>query len=230
MDAPNAQVVLQRAQCDTRFFRRDAVLPYNLTVDNFAATMNEVYDFMHDVNTAMVSKGWQRLEDFLDTAAISGMLSSILGYSLASKSRQLIVNACHNGHPDLLPTGIYPNNACHNAEEGVEVKATVNDNGAVDMHGARPAWLCTFVYNFDKNPATPLSQRKPLSFSQIFLAKVELGDFRKNERGELGTRTATLSASGLAKYRPEGWLFLDEESRQKTWFRKWEKEQAGNSR
>lgn len=33
-------------------------------------------------------------------------------------------------------------------------------------------------------------------------------DFRRNDRGELGTRTATLHADGVAKLR-RSWVYLD---------------------
>lgn len=61
----------------------------------------------------------------------------------------------------------------------------------MDMHGARAQWLCVFVYDVDleKEPATA---RRPMAFTEVYLGQVTLADFRRNERGELGTRTATL--------------------------------------
>jgi hypothetical protein len=38
-----------------------------------------------------------------------------------------------------------------------------------------------------------------MTFSEVYLGKVTLEDFRKNPRGELGTRTATLHRSGIEK-------------------------------
>ena len=40
-----------------------------------------------------------------------------------------------------------------------------------------------------------------MTFSEVYLGKVTLEDFRKNARGELGTRTATLHRSGIEKLR-----------------------------
>ena len=40
-----------------------------------------------------------------------------------------------------------------------------------------------------------------LSFSEVYLGQVVVDDFRKNARGELGTRTAPLNAKGIAKLR-----------------------------
>ena len=40
-----------------------------------------------------------------------------------------------------------------------------------------------------------------MKFTEIYLGKVGVEDFRKNARGELGTRTATLHAEGIKKLR-----------------------------
>ena len=54
----------------------------------------------------------------------------------------------------------------------------------------------------------PASARAPLRFTEVYLAEVTTRDFRRNERGELGTRTATLHGDGVAKLR-ESWVYLD---------------------
>ena len=40
-----------------------------------------------------------------------------------------------------------------------------------------------------------------MSFTEIYLGQVTVEDFRRNARSELGTRTATLHAQGIAKLR-----------------------------
>ena len=45
-----------------------------------------------------------------------------------------------------------------------------------------------------------------MKFIEVFLAKVTVEDFRRNPRGELGTRTATLHKDGIKKLR-ENWLY-----------------------
>lgn len=78
--------------------------------------------------------------------------------------------------------------------------------GAVDTHGARPRWMCVFVYEVDRL-TEPAIQREPLAFREAYPAKVEPEDFRRNARSELGTRTATLDRDGIAKLR-RGWIYL----------------------
>ena len=45
-----------------------------------------------------------------------------------------------------------------------------------------------------------------MTFTEIYLGKVTIEDFRKNPRGELGTRTATLHKQGIEKLRAH-WIY-----------------------
>lgn len=141
----------------------------------------------------------------LRPAIMSGVLSDMLTASLAKHSRALVVNAYFNGHPDLVVKGEYPGNAVKSGEKGVEIKTTRKSGGDVDTHGARDQWMCVFVYEVD-NTTEPARDRRPMSFTEIYLGQVTVDDFRRNARGELGTRTATLHAAGIAKLR-QSWIY-----------------------
>ncbi len=167
--------------------------------------MQDVYDFFYDVNTFLIERGLERLDDMIRPAILSGLLSDMLTASLAKHSRTLVQNQHFNGHPDLVVRGVYPNTAVNAGSEGVEIKTTRKAGGAVDTHGARNQWMCVFVYDVD-NRTEPISDRDPLRFTEIYLGQVTVADFRRNERGELGTRTATLDRSGIAKLR-EHWIY-----------------------
>jgi hypothetical protein len=65
--------------------------------------------------------------------------------------------------------------------------------------------MCVFVYAVD-NESEPAMARRPMTFNEIYLGQVGVDDFRKNARGELGTRTATLHAQGIAKLRGN-WVY-----------------------
>ena len=129
----------------------------------------------------------------------------MLTASLAKHSRTLVVNTRFNGHPDLVVKGRYASNAVQAGEQGVEIKTTRKAGGAVDTHGARNQWMCVFVYIVD-NGTEPAVDRRALAFTEVYLGQVSVDDFRKNARGELGTRTATLHAKGIAKLR-ESWVY-----------------------
>jgi hypothetical protein len=186
-------------------FNKAAQLPYELRLRDFEMAMQDVYDFFFDVNSYLSKKGLQRLDEMLRPAIMSGVLSDMLTASLAKHSRVLIENQYFNGHPDLIVQGIYPGNAVKAGTEGIEIKTTRKTGGAVDTHGARNQWMCVFVYNLDTE-TEPARNRKPMSFTEIYLGQVTVEDFRRNPRGELGTRTATLHRDGIKKLR-ENWIY-----------------------
>lgn len=190
---------------DVAKFNPKPVLPYELRLQDFQMAMQDVYDFFYDVNFNLTAKGLQRLDDMLRPAVMSGVLSDMLSASLAKHSRVLRENRYFNGHPDLIVQGVYPGNAVKAGSEGVEIKTTRKVGGAVDTHGAREQWMCVFVYNVDTE-SEPAVDRRPMAFTEIYLGHVTTKDFRKNPRGELGTRTATLHKDGIQKLR-ENWIY-----------------------
>lgn len=190
---------------DSTKFNPNITLPYELRTKDFELAMQDVYDFFYDVNTHLLSKGLERLDDMLRRSIMSGLLSDMLTASVAKHSRTLSENRYHNGHPDLVVRGVYPNNSIRAGTDGVEIKTTLKPGGAVDTHGARDQWLCVFVYEVDRD-TEPASARRPMTFTEIYIAKVEIADFRKNARSELGTRTATLDREGVKKLRA-GWIY-----------------------
>ncbi len=186
-------------------FNKVAQLPYELRLQDFEMAIQDAYDFFFDVNSHLSKKGLQRLDEMLRPAIMSGVLSDMLTASLAKHSRVLVENQYFNGHPDLIVQGIYPDNAVKAGVEGIEIKTTRKTGGAVDTHGARNQWMCVFVYDLDTE-TEPARERKPMRFTEIYLGQVTVEDFRRNPRGELGTRTATLHRDGIKKLR-ENWIY-----------------------
>lgn len=188
-------------------FNANTNLPFQLRLEDFELAMQDVYDLFYDVNTGLLEKGLERLDDFVRPAIMSGLVSDLLTASIAKHSRTLTQNNYFNGHPDLLVKGVYPNDSVKAGSEGVEIKTTRKSGGAVDTHGARNQWMAVFVYHID-NETEPSRERKPLSFTEIYLGQVTIEDFRRNPRGELGTRTATLHREGILKLR-QNWIYKD---------------------
>lgn len=126
-----------KAAVDLTKFNPSAELPYELRLKDFELSMQDVYDFLHDVNVILMGKGLHRLDEMLRPAAMSGIISDMLTAAMAKHARVLVENTYFNGHPDLIVQGKYPNNAIKAGEFGVEIKSTRKPGGAVDTHGAR---------------------------------------------------------------------------------------------
>ncbi len=191
-----------RNTVDLGKFNSNAVLPYALRVLDFQAAMQDVYDLFYDLNDLLLDRGLQRLDEMLRPAAMSGIISDLL---TARHARSLTANQYFNGHPDLVVAGVYPNDTVQAGSEGVEIKSTRKAGGAVDTHGARNQWMCVFVYRVD-NATEPVRDRAPMTFTEVYLAHVTVADFRKNARGGLGTRTATLHRKGIQLLRSH-WVY-----------------------
>lgn len=198
--------MLKKQHVDKGKFNEAAELPFSLRLNDFEMAMQDIYDFFYDVNKLLLDKGLRRFDDMLRPAAMSGILSDMLTASMAKHCRVLIENQHFNGHPDLVVQGRYPNNAVASGKDGVEIKSTRKRGGAVDTHGARDQWMCVFVYEID-TVTEPAVDREPMKFLEVYLAEVTVDDFRKNSRGDLGTRTATLHAAGVKKLR-DNWIYL----------------------
>lgn len=196
---------ITRSVIDSKRFNRGLTLPYDLRIEDFQLAMRDAYDFFFDVNSALTNRGLGRFDDMLRPAAMSGILSDMLTASLAKHARALTENTYFNGHPDLIVAGKYPNDSVQAGEHGIEIKTTRKPGGAVDTHGAREQWMCVFVYRVD-NTTQPVTDRPPMEFTEVYLAHVVQDDFRRNPRGELGTRTATLHKDGVLKLR-KGWIY-----------------------
>jgi len=194
-----------RERVDPKAFNASASLPFSLRLQDFEIAMQDVYDFFYDVNQLFEKKSLPRLDDELRPAIMSGMLSDMLTASVAKHSRSLTQNKYFNGHPDLVVTGVYPNNKIKSGTDGIEIKTTRKAGGAVDTHGGRDQWMCVFVYQVDQE-TEPAQNRRPLRFTELYLGHVTVADFRNNSRGPLGTRTSTLSGVGIQQLR-QSWIY-----------------------
>lgn len=199
------EMPITRNTIDSSRFNNGARPPYQLRIQDFGMAMQDVYDFFYDVNAHLTGRGLQRLDDMLRPAIMSGLLSDMLTASLAKHSRVLVENQYFNGHPDLIVQGVYAGNAVKAGIDGIEIKTTRKAGGAVDTHGAREQWMCVFVYTVD-NDLEPAIERAPMAFTEVYLGQVSIDDFRRNPRGELGTRTATLHKNGIKKLR-NSWIY-----------------------
>jgi hypothetical protein len=115
-------LAIQKNHVDTSAFNVAAVLPFELRLKDFELAVQDIYDFFFDVNSALTTKGLQRMDDMLRPAIMSGLLSDMLTASMAKHSRTLTENRYFNGHPDLLVKGVYASDAVKSGTEGVEIR------------------------------------------------------------------------------------------------------------
>ncbi len=87
-------------------------LPYGLEPRHVFRAIEDVHDLIHQLNVVLQGASYEPLEDLLDRASFSGLISRTIATRLAeARSGSLVVNRFHNGYPDLIPKGVYPNDA-----------------------------------------------------------------------------------------------------------------------
>lgn len=209
--------MLELAACAPRPVRRDgfnatAVLPYGCAIEHIYQAMTDFVDFLRFVNTQLHTKRTLRLESLLMPANFSSMVSEYMNVTIPKYCTSLARNTYHNGHPDLLPTGMFPGNSVQYSHEGIEVKASrylKNWQG----HNAEASWLLVFV--FDSNRPGDLYQQmpippRPFRFIKVVGAQLQKSDWKEQPRGDQSRRTATATIlqSGYEKMQAN-WIYRE---------------------
>lgn len=182
---------IERPNLHPRGFNSSVVLPYGLRAAEVRAALEDVYDFLYNVNRFLVGKGWDRLEETLMPATFSGVISEMAVQSVSKQSTAVIRNQYHNGRPDLLPRGHYPDNAILQGPEGIEVKASRNKSGW-QGHNVENGWIMVFQYRLDLQ-GEPVEKREPTQFVRVLIAQLSEEDWSFSGRAGTSRRTPTAS-------------------------------------
>ena len=180
---------------DPKAFNRSAQLPYGLTTTHIRRAMESFTSFLGLVNQALHGSSLERLESILMPANFSSIVGEFVGAAIPKFCSTLARNRYHNGHPDLIPTGLYPDNRIKLASEGVEIKGSRWYSGW-QGHNAEDTWLMVFVFESDK-PEDKVKghEPKPFQFRLVVGAKVEKSDWKFSGRSATSRRTITASIS-----------------------------------
>jgi hypothetical protein len=163
---------------DPKGFNSSVKLPYGLAAVHIRKAMESFTSFLGLVNQSLHGKGLDRLESMLMPANFSSIVGEFVGAAIPKFCPALIRNRYHNGHPDLIPRGVYPDNKAKLAARGIEVKGSRWYSGW-QGHNAEDTWLMVFVFESDK-PEDKLkgTEPKPFQFRLVVGAKVEKADWK----------------------------------------------------
>ncbi|WP_031459644.1 hypothetical protein [Chloroflexus sp. MS-G] len=187
-------------------FNASAQLPYGLQIEHIRAAMTDFLQFLHFVNSQLHTKGIQRLETLLMPANFSSILSDFMVSAIPKYCNTVVKNTYHNGYPDLIPAGMFPNNAVQHVAEGVEIKASRHRKGW-QGHNPEDGWLMVFV--FDSNRPRDTTPR-PFRFVAVMAARLQSSDWSFAGRSATSRRTITASviATGYQKL-VQNWIYRD---------------------
>ncbi|WP_208766686.1 hypothetical protein [Nostoc flagelliforme] len=120
----------------------------------------------------------------------------------------LVKNQYHNGHPDLIPAGMFPKNSVQHSHIGIEVKASRYQSGW-QGHNPEDTWLMVFVFDSNRpSDAVQGIQPKPFRFIKVVGASLTKNDWSFSGRSEISRRTITASVtkSGYQKMM-SNWIY-----------------------
>ncbi len=192
---------ITRPSIQPEFIQPEAILPYGLTVDEVLQAMDATYNFLHDMNSFLIGKGYRRIEDMLLGNSFAGILSEIVVQNLERVSKTLERNTQVGGFPDLLPVGVYGSPAVLRGAQGIEVKAS-KQSGGWQGHNPEKGWYIIFRYIVDTE-TMPDEERHPMEFVQVLAAELDESDWSFSGRrgGSRRTITASMNQKGVAKLR-----------------------------
>lgn len=186
-------------------FNPSCILPYKLTLDDIQTAMSEFLSFLEYLNTQLFNRGLPRLESFFMPANFSSLVGEFMVTAIPKTNAQLVKNRYHNGHPDLIPVDVYPENAVLHGEFGIEIKSSRHITGW-QGHNAEDVWLMIFV--FDSNSQNDMNPIRPFRFRFVAGASISKSDWSESGRTGTSRRTPTASilTSGRAKM-TQNWIY-----------------------
>lgn len=180
-------------------FNDDVNLPFGLKVGEIREALQEIYDFLHDMNSFLVSRDYDRLEEIILGNSLSGFISELVVKRIGANSKSLARNEKIGGHPDLIPRGKYPDDSALHAEDGIEVKTSIQ-SGGWQGHNPERSWLLIVQYSVDVL-TEPERDRRPSEILKVMCAQLEEEDWSFSGRKGASRRTPTASIlkSGTTK-------------------------------
>lgn len=201
---------IQKPPTDPAGLRTGIALPYHLRPNDVLRMVEDLHDLLHDVNSLLVDRGYDRMEELLDPAGFSGFVSRTVVDRFERQSRQLVRNRYHNGYPDLLPRGAYAGDAvAHGTLGGLEVKASRGET-SWQSHGPRAGWFCVVQFELDGDEAKALRDREPTRVRAVLIAELRERDWswQPAREGRIRSGTASIKPSGVARLR-EGAVWVE---------------------
>jgi hypothetical protein len=178
-------------------------LPYGMDAKGVVKAINDMYSYLHALNKASIEHGYNRLEDIMQPAGFSGLMSNIFVRSIAKQFATarpgLAINTLGKGRPDLVPRAVYENDAVLRGEEGIEVKVSRYASGW-QGHNPETGWVMVIIVSVD-TVTEPVYDRAPMHVDRVVVANLDEEDWNFSGRSATSRRTptASINATGYAK-------------------------------
>lgn len=170
-------------------------LPWGVEAQHVFKAMCEFTDFLKLINQSIHEREMPRLESFIMQANFSSMVGEFMSANIPKYCNSVVKNRYHNGHPDMIPAGVFPKDSVQHDHRGIEVKGSRYLKGW-QGHNAERTFLMVFV--FDSNRPPDESEGigpKPFRFRKVLCAHLEVEDWKFAGRSATSRRTITASVT-----------------------------------
>lgn len=189
-------------------FNPEAQLPYGLKIEHICSAMNEFIDFVGFIGQQLHGRNIPRLESMLMPANFSSIVGEFVTTSIPKYCDTIVRNQYHNGHPDMIPANMFPDDAVQHSPHGIEIKGSRYLKGW-QGHNAEDAWLMVFCFDSNR-PVDEVKNipPKPFEYLMVVGAQLEQSDWTFAGRSETSRRTITASVnkSGYEKMM-SNWIY-----------------------
>lgn len=195
-------------QPDQDGFNPKAVIPFGVTTAHVHAAMNDFIEFLTVIDTQLQAKEMPSLENTMMQANFSSLVGEMMAARIPKHCPTVVKNLYHNGHPDMLPAGKYPDDAAqHAGSDGIEIKASRYAQGW-QGHNAEDVWLMVFVFQSGRE-GPKVKATSAFKFLLVAGALLSKADWQFAGRSETSRRTITASVKpeGAAKMM-QNWIYM----------------------
>ena len=126
--------------------------------------MTDFLNFLRFINTRLNDEKLPRLESIIMSANFSSLVGEFMNAGIPKYCKTLVKNKHFNGHPDMIPTGMFPGDKAQHATERIEIKAS-RYGKRWQGHNPEDTWLMVFIY--DSNRTTDYETNpRPFQFGR----------------------------------------------------------------
>ena len=83
------------------------------------------------------------------SANFSSLVGEFMNAGIPKYCKTIVKNKHFNGHPDMIPAGMFPGDDVQHASEGIQIKASRYGKGW-QGHNPEDTWLMVFIYDSNR--------------------------------------------------------------------------------
>lgn len=193
---------------EMKFLNKNAQLPHGVKPEHIFKAMAEFTNFLGIINGELKRKKSKQFEYILMPANFSSVVGEYMNSSIPMFCKSVAQNGFHNGHPDIIPKGQFPNDAVQHSQTGIEIKASRYLRG---WQGHNPEEVFLMVFCFESSNPNDIPKNippKPFRFLKVVAANLLKEDWKFAGRSSTSRRTITaaVTKSGFEKME-SNWIY-----------------------